>query len=72
MFNKETVIFNNTLYYIHRRIPIKRINEKYHTNVNILLEPWNCDLVLRSNNNPEDEEPYFLFLRKIEDAKITE
>lgn len=66
MFTKETVIYQNKMYWIFRKVFLKEINSKYHDNINILLPAWNCDIVLRSNTN--DEEPYFIFLRGIDDA----
>lgn len=68
MFIKETVTYQGSLYWIYRKLLLKEVNQKYHDTINILLSPWNCDVVLRSNTN--EEEPYFIFLRKIDEAKI--
>lgn len=68
MFNKELINFNNKMYVIHRRILKTSINEKYHNDLNGLVSAWNCDIVIKSTQEPFE----FLFLRGIKDVDFEE
>ena len=66
MFNREIVNYDNKVYMVYRKLPVKRFNTA-HTDE--LMEVWYCDITLR---NTEENNDYMYFLREIKDAEIVE
>lgn len=62
---KETILYQDKLYYIYRRVKITQLKTEY---VSELKEFWMCDIVIRGRYQNEDES--FLFLREIPEAVI--
>lgn len=62
---KETIIYQDKLYYIYRKVKITQLKTEY---VSELKEFWMCDIVIRGRYQNEDES--FLFLREIPEAVI--
>jgi len=54
---KEFINFNNTLYYVYRKIKMEHIKEE---NINKAKDFYNCDLTLK-----HQEANLYLFLREI-------
>jgi len=65
ILGKETIIYQDKLYYIYRRVKITQLKSEY---VSELKEFWMCDIVIRGRYQNEDES--FLFLREISEAII--
>ncbi len=64
MFGKETVIYQDKLYWIYRKVRHSQVKEGM---VNDLKEFWHCEMVVRNRFQNDDT---LLFLREIEEAKI--
>lgn len=65
ILGKETVTYQNKLYYIYRKVKVTQLKAEY---VSELKEFWLCDIVIRGRHQNEDES--FLFLREISDAVV--
>jgi len=65
ILGKETVNYQDKLYYIYRRIRVTQLKTEY---VSELKEFWLCDIVIRGRYQNEDDS--FLFLREISDAVV--
>ncbi len=65
ILGKETIIYQDKLFYIYRRVKVTQLKTEY---VSELKEFWLCDIVIRGRYQNEDES--FLFLREISDAVI--
>lgn len=64
MVPKEYVIYQDRLYWVFKRVPHSKIKEGY---TNDVKEFWNCDVVVKSRQNNDDN---LLFLREIPEAQI--
>jgi hypothetical protein len=65
MLNKELVNYQDKLYWVYRKVKHSQVKEG---SVNDLKEFWYCDVVVRNRNQQDDT---LLFLREIEEAKIS-
>lgn len=65
ILGKETVIYQDKLYYIYRRVRVTQLKTEF---VSELKEYWLCDMVIKGRYQNEDES--FLFLREISDAVV--
>ena len=65
ILGKETITYQDKLYYIHRRVKVTQLKAEY---VSEVKEFWMCDIVIRGRYQNEDES--FLFLREIPEAII--
>ena len=65
ILGKETVTYQNKLYYIYRRVKVTQLKTEY---VSELKDFWMCDIVIRGRYQNEDES--FLFLREISEAIV--
>jgi hypothetical protein len=65
ILGKETVTYQNKLYYIYRKVKSTQLKTEY---VSELKEFWVCDIVIRGRHQNNDD--VFLFLREISDAIV--
>jgi hypothetical protein len=64
MFPKEYITYQDTLYWIYRKVKHSQVEEG---SVQDLKEFWHCDMVVRNKFNNDDT---LLFLREISEAII--
>ncbi len=65
ILGKETITYQDKLYYIYRRVKVTQLKAEY---VSEVKEFWMCDIVIRGRYQNEDES--FLFLREIPEAVV--
>lgn len=65
ILGKETITYQDKLYYIYRRVKVTQLKAEY---VSEVKEFWMCDIVIRGRYQNEDES--FLFLREISEATV--
>lgn len=65
ILGKETVTYQNKLYYIYRKVKVTHLKTEY---VSELKHFWFCDIVIRGRHQNNDDT--FLFLREISDAVV--
>jgi len=66
MLKFELINYNNSLFYVYRKIKDKFIKKE---GVNEIKEYWLCDIVLK---NKQGDETYLWFLREIPEADVIE
>lgn len=64
MISKEFINYNNTLYWIYRKVKSTSIKDGY---VNDIKEFWCCDIVVKHKQHEDD---YLYFLREITELEI--
>lgn len=65
ILGKETITYQNKLYYIYRKVKVTQLKSEYVSDVK---DFWLCDIVIKGRYQNEDES--FLFLREIPEAII--
>jgi hypothetical protein len=64
MLNKELLKYNQTLYWVYRRIKESQVKMD---KVNELKEYWNCDIILKQKVQEDDT---LIFLKEIPELEI--